>query len=931
MNQIKAPLIISPQKLPKRRINSTYVPSKEKDTQSNIVSKPSRNAEYFKSILDFPKAFSRTYHNDQLNKGIKDQLKTIYKEDKVLNTNIESIQHKYTKTTEDIDNSKYKSPIASKMLITQQKSSIPKISLSHLDEYYNTIGKELSARSTDLTNNYYSSGVSNNVHHMNTLSDFNYIHGYTEKNILPKTMNNFHKKNVSFNKKRPIDEIMANTFSSDIKKKEKNGIINLLTTSAESSRENKKKVHPFNLPPSLPLSTDIKVPLSDRAFNTAIYKLPESLHSVRTKLGTLVKTLAKESVEGIRNITNDQILRSLDKTKQSEYSQDVIEKIKIINNFISLLPKEKFRSDIVRHRKMFVIIDGTVVFNKEIIAGQFIDIPTRRFLQFTKSKKECLEKYYEFLAECQKRFRTTIPFKNVFLINGISISDLMEIPDCDNVLYVSSSNIFRGIFYFQDKFKMRNVVDENDYKLLKIQETKRARVKMFKHQKILAQGGFFMSIKRRVKNRRKKKNDLVNGSSENNKEHKKFKTIIKDKKYLLDQSFTFGITDKTSKEEYFYYSDSEEKQKKIKNNQMKSNMSLIDALIQINEQELQTAIKDIKKRNKKTLKNKLAQRINEETEEGLDSLIREYNKKRAEQYKINVQHDLLISEEKLQEKEVQTNMTSLGGALLDKLQIFKALKNTSNIVIDEDKFYNKTQEKETAYKNSFTYRNILKVYDITPTAEREVNKFYPDLISLNIPRVLRTFPKLKRTTFYEIFIQFKLLLTICVCINNDLKKIKNGIDFQSFFNCLPQMRSQGTVLALKIYNTLNLLNSDCINWEEYLRGMLTMKSKNISEKIDMFFKVIDTDGNGLLSFDEVYELSKASLERTIGDKKKESEEEDKNDVVTILATYFANLIFQLVDKPIDEEIPLDLIKDKIIEGKSAAGYLEMFICADSFT
>ena len=210
--------------------------------------------------------------------------------------------------------------------------------------------------------------------------------------------------------------------------------------------------------------------------------------------------------------------------------------IKIINNFISLLPKEKFRSDIVRHRKMFVIIDGTVVFNKEIIAGQFIDIPTRRFLQFTKSKKECLEKYYEFLAECQKRFRTTIPFKNVFLINGISISDLMEIPDCDNVLYVSSSNIFRGIFYFQDKFKMRNVVDENDYKLLKIQETKRARVKMFKHQKILAQGGFFMSIKRRVKNRRKKKNDLVNCSSENNKEHKQFKTIIKDKKYFKADS-----------------------------------------------------------------------------------------------------------------------------------------------------------------------------------------------------------------------------------------------------------------------------------------------------------------------------------------------------------------------------------------------------------
>ncbi len=150
-------------------------------------------------------------------------------------------------------------------------------------------------------------------------------------------------KNVSFNKKRPIDEIMASTFSSDTKKKEKNGIINLLTTSAESSRENKKKVHPFNLPPSLPLSTDIKVPLSDRAFNTAIYKLPESLHSVRTKLGTLVKTLAKESVEGIRNITNDQILLKINEYKDLYEFAEIIPlsalKDDNIDRLISVLKK----------------------------------------------------------------------------------------------------------------------------------------------------------------------------------------------------------------------------------------------------------------------------------------------------------------------------------------------------------------------------------------------------------------------------------------------------------------------------------------------------------------------------------------------------------------------------------------------------------------
>ena len=33
-------------------------------------------------------------------------------------------------------------------------------------------------------------------------------------------------------------------------------------------------------------------------------------------------------------------------------------------------------------------------------------------------------------------------------------------------------------------------------------------------------------------------------------------------------------------------------------------------------------------------------------------------------------------------------------------------------------------------------------------AEREINKFYPDLISMNIPAGLKTYPKLKRRIFY---------------------------------------------------------------------------------------------------------------------------------------------------------------------------------------
>ena len=88
--------------------------------------------------------------------------------------------------------------------------------------------------------------------------------------------------------------------------------------------------------------------------------------------------------------------------------------------------------------------------------------------------------------------------------------------------------------------------------------------------------------------------------------------------------------------------------------------------------------------------------------------------------------------------------------------------------------------------------------------------------------------------------------------------------------------------------------------------MITIKSDSISDKIDMFFKIIDTDGNGLLSYDEVLELSLMSLKRNIKGEDKNSEE-----VINELAKYFADLIFKLVDVDKDDEIPLPKIKEVI--------------------
>jgi hypothetical protein len=64
----------------------------------------------------------------------------------------------------------------------------------------------------------------------------------------------------------------------------------------------------------------------------------------------------------------------------------------------------------------------------------------------------------------------------------------------------------------------------------------------------------------------------------------------------------------------------------------------------------------------------------------------------------------------------------------------------------------------------------------------------------------------------------------------------------------------------------------------------------------------------LLSYEEGYELSKVSLQRSI-------KSDGSNEVVLELAEYFANLIFELVEKPKDEEIPLPKIKNVFINNK----------------
>ena len=916
--------------------NSSYcVKLKIKNIKNLRKDKPSKILEYNNNLNKYTSINKRYYneHNEKTNFKLNSYL--ISKSDNIGNL-FKSILDKNQKNQLDIYyNEEYSLNFDKKLneIISEKVPNLLKYELKKNEEKYNSERKsrpKIIISKKQKNSIIISDDESNhNIEHFISLNNY-YDNLDSMDNKMKTNYTNYpsfansNEKNLNFNNTQnsfPINlhKTISTSYGSHGRVNLKSVMkrINNFERNLEEKNES-KKISEFRLTPSKK-SKKIKKNIRDNKIINLLennilisknetYKLPENLLEVRKRLNKEVNKLVNESNKFNFNITNDQILYSLEKTQKSEYTKDIIEKIKIINYFLSTQPKYKFESVFRKHRKIFVIIDGTVVFNQEVVRGYFIDIPTSRYLSFIESKKERLEEFYKFLSRCQTIFNYKIPFKNIFLLNGLNVFDLIEIPDSDKAVFISPTNIFRGIHLFWDNNNLEKI-KKKDFKLLKIQECRKARSEFnrLKYQNNHVKGNRRRSYLMFIKKKKIEK--------------KKFKTYIKKKKYLNDQSFTFGLSDKIldGEEKYFYFSEDEEKVKSKYSNFQKKYPTLLTQLIHFNEHEMKLNIIKIKKKDNKKIEKFISKRLDEKTFKGLNILMRHYNTLRAKKYKITL-HQNMTPVIKKMENNVNEEAKGIFAIYLKKLQLLT--RKVDGIILDKEKL------SENNKKNSLINKNIRKVNDVTYKSIRAINKYYPDLISMNIPAVLKTFPKLKRNIFYDIYAQYKTLLTICVCINKDLKLIKKGLDFPTFYNCLPQMRSQGFSLAYKIYETLNKLNTTYLNWEDFLQGMLRMKSRFIQDKIDLFFHIIDTDGNGFLSFDEVYEISKGSLQRTLGDK---DDNNDNDEVVSTLASYFANLIFQLVDMPIDQEISIEKIREKILEGQEAAGYLEMFICSDSFT
>ncbi len=327
----------------------------------------------------------------------------------------------------------------------------------------------------------------------------------------------------------------------------------------------------------------------------------------------------------------------------------------------------------------------------------------------------------------------------------------------------------------------------------------------------------------------------------------------------------------------------------------------------------------------KEFKNKYyLKKPNENTYEGFSKIYYNYNKDRGK--KQNIYTNRLISlnwagDNGLQNIDYKEKLEKMNKSKLNNI-----LLNSKG-----EQIYNFDE------KNKNRKLSNLEVSNLSSRANRKVEKLFPDMLGFNLPKIFHDNKTYTIKLLYDVFIEFKTLLKFCILFNNDINIHNKGIDFETFFNCNTKINQQGKGLSKKIFKTLNnKVDKKYLPWGNYIDGMMRMKDPDMNNKMDLFFEILDENGDGSLDYNEVYNLSLVSLQRTISQnpldilKKSEKEKNNQKEVIEILAEFFSNMIFSLVNIDTKDDIPIDILRKKMQEGGEAAEYLEMFLCADNF-
>ena len=521
-----------------------------------------------------------------------------------------------------------------------------------------------------------------------------------------------------------------------------------------------------------------------------------------------------------------------------------------------------------KHRILYIVLEGSIIINENNINGHFINILTKKELK--KLNKEKRNKLKENLFEkLQNIFGCKYPIISIFSPDKEVLLDLLEIKKEYKFIYISKSIICKGL----------SIVSTPSFIELYNNE--------FQHY--LNQKKLVLDIKN--------KNKLLIHKNEIDISKFKYRKInkgINSQKEKLKPHYSFASGEnEIEKKDYIYYSDNEERKIKtyneIKNNCIFKN----DFFIYLYGKRINEKIKKLKN-NLHFNKNFDLKNSYDNFNISFDKLINRYKKELSKKFGINAMKF---------NSDVDKNKNDYDFEDLDS---------------QFDKLYLKRESKKEnlnkKLNNNFDYN-----------VDKNVNKYYAYFILYNIPKLLKEYKNYTRQTLFEVFTQFKDLMALSFSLNKNKFILKNGIDFNTFWNCVEELTDEREKFARKLFTQINKSNSSVLNIEDFIKGMYFIQNSEITEKLELFLKSLDISGKGEINFKEAIEISKESILRNL------VVDNQDNYVLNELSNFFANFIFKLVGVEKDKCIKISDLKQAIIEGNNENNeveYLEMFCGAN---
>ena len=139
-----------------------------------------------------------------------------------------------------------------------------------------------------------------------------------------------------------------------------------------------------------------------------------------------------------------------------------------------------------------------------------------------------------------------------------------------------------------------------------------------------------------------------------------------------------------------------------------------------------------------------------------------------------------------------------------------------------------------------------------------------------------------------------------------------GVEKSVFMRGMKQQYLDNTDFLDRIFNSVDKDLKDFLTWEEFFAALKLISSSDLNDKIDLFFQIVDSDGNGNFSYDEIKEICELSMPKIDLAKYKDGRDRIREET----SDFYAYYIFKILGKQLDEEIPISDFKQAIFHGTS---------------